>query len=64
MTYLRMQDLLKRIPVGETTSKRWLKGKTFPQPKKLGPRVTGYATAEVEAWEKARTEGLPPSSLA
>ena len=64
MTYLRMQELLARLPVSETTIKRWVKAKKFPQPVKLGERVTGFKTSDVEAWEREKEQNESPRTWA
>ncbi|NBW37954.1 MAG: AlpA family phage regulatory protein [Cytophagia bacterium] len=38
--FLRLSELLKIIPVGKTKWWQGVKSKRYPQPVKLGPRIT------------------------
>ena len=47
-----------RLPIHRNTLWRWVAQGQFPAPIKLGPGVTAWLLADVEAWERAR-EVLP-----
>lgn len=45
------------LPISQATLWRLVKAKKFPQPFKLGARVTVWDAAEVEAFIQAQREG-------
>lgn len=55
--FLRESQLVKKpgnptpiIPTSASTVWRWVKAGTFPAPRKLGPKVTGWRVGDVRAW--------------
>jgi prophage regulatory protein len=63
--YERMADMYKRIGLGKSTIYRWLSDKSdlgFPQPIRLGARISLFSVAQVDAWLVKR--GIVPPSLA
>lgn len=54
--YIRQRDVLQMVPISAASLWRYVKNQTFPAPVKLGPRVTAWSLAEVEAHlaEKAK----------
>lgn len=49
--FIRLQELLKRIPVGRSTIWFWVQEGKFPAPVKLSDRVTAWPVAAIEQWE-------------
>lgn len=49
--FIRLQDVLKRIPVGKSTIWNWVQEGKFPPPVKLSDRVTAWPVAAIEQWE-------------
>ena len=49
--YLRIKDLVKRVPVAKSTIWLWVSDGKFPAPVKLSERVTAWPVAAVERWE-------------
>lgn len=54
MKFIRMNQLLERIPLSKSTLWTWAKDGRFPKPVRLGPRSTAWRIADIEKWEKAR----------
>lgn len=52
--YLRLKDLVKRVPVAKSTIWHWVQRGRFPAPIKLSERVTAWPVAAVEQWEAER----------
>lgn len=52
------------LPISPATLWRWVKLKTFPQPFKLGERVTVWDAAEVDAFLKAQREASTAGATA
>lgn len=49
--YIRPAQLLKSfLPVSPATLWRWVKIGRFPQPKKLGPKVSAWDVADIRNW--------------
>lgn len=46
---LRLPDVLKIIPVGKSTWWAGVKTGKYPKPRKLGPKITCWLKADVEA---------------
>lgn len=46
--FLRLSELLKIIPVGKTTWWQGVKSKRYPQPVKLGPRITVWRKSDIQ----------------
>ena len=57
--FIRLQDVLKRIPVGKSTIWNWVQEGKFPVPVKLSDRVTAWSVAAIEQWE---AEKLRPAN--
>lgn len=61
--YLRERQLIGnrkrgepgRIPISHSTLWRWVKEARFPKPVSLGPRVTVWRLADIEAWESQQS---------
>ena len=49
--YLRIKDVVKRVPVAKSTIWLWVQEQKFPAPVKLSERVTAWPVAAVEKWE-------------
>lgn len=47
--YVRLPQVLSVIPVGKSTWWAGVKAGRFPQPVKLGPRVTAWRVADLRA---------------
>jgi prophage regulatory protein len=54
--YLRLKDLVRRVPVSKSTIWLWVQERKFPQPVKLSERVTAWPVSAVEEWEAAKRE--------
>ena len=52
--YLRLRDVVKRVPVARSTIWQWVATGKFPPPVKLGERVTAWSVASIEQWEAER----------
>lgn len=52
--FLRLKDLIKRVPVAKSTIWLWVSGGKFPPPVKLSERVTAWPDSDIEAWEAGR----------
>lgn len=49
-TFLRLPQVLARIPVSNSTLWGWVKAGHFPEPVKIGPMTTAWRGSEVDAW--------------
>jgi prophage regulatory protein len=54
--YLRLKDLVKRVPVAKSTIWLWVSGGKFPAPVKLSERVTAWPVSAVEQWESEKSQ--------
>ena len=52
--YLRIKDLVKRVPVAKSTIWLWVSDGRFPAPVKLSERVTAWPVSSIERWEAER----------
>ncbi len=52
--YLRIKDLVKRVPVAKSTIWLWVSNGRFPAPVKLSERVTAWPVSSIERWEAER----------
>lgn len=53
--YLRVEGVATRYSTSRATIWRWSRGQTgFPAPVKLGPGVTAWRLADLDAWEATR----------
>jgi prophage regulatory protein len=59
--YLRRPAVSERYGVPASTLYTWIAQGRFPRPEQLGPRVVGWAEADLEAWDRARKIELEPS---
>ena len=57
--FIRPRQVLEMIGVSRTTLWRMVQAGTFPRPVRITERNRGYLRDAVEAWMKARAEGLP-----
>ncbi len=46
--FIRLVELLELIPVGKTTWWQGVKNKRYPQPIKLGPRITVWRKSDIQ----------------
>lgn len=58
MQFIRPRRVLELIGVSRTTLWRMVRAGTFPRPVRITERNRGYILEAVEAWMKARTEGV------
>jgi len=49
--YLRLKDVIKRVPVAKSTIWLWVSDGKFPAPVKLSERVTAWPVSSIELWE-------------
>jgi prophage regulatory protein len=54
--YLDLKAVVARLSVSKNTIWRWSRTGDFPQPVRLGPRVTRWALADIERWEHERAK--------
>ena len=54
--YLRLKDLVKRVPVAKSTIWLWVSDGKFPAPVKLSERVTAWRVSAVEQWESEKSQ--------
>jgi prophage regulatory protein len=54
--YLRLRDVVKRVPVAPSTIWAWVSNGKFPRPVKLGDRVTAWSVSSIERWEAERQQ--------
>ncbi len=47
--FIRLPDVLRVFPVGRSTWWAGVKEKKYPQPVKLGPRVTAWRVEDIRA---------------
>ena len=52
--YLRLKDVVKRVPVAKSTIWLWVSDGRFPAPVKLSERVTAWPVSSIERWEAER----------
>lgn len=52
--YLRIKDVVKRVPVAKSTIWLWVNDGKFPRPVKLSERVTAWPVSSIERWEAER----------
>lgn len=48
--FLRITDTAKKVGVANSTIWLWARQGRFPKPVKIGPRVTGWRTDDIERW--------------
>lgn len=58
MQFIRPRQVLEMVGVSRTTLWRMVRAGTFPRPVQITERNRGYLLDAVEAWMKARAEGL------
>ena len=58
MQFIRSRQVLEMIGMSRTTLWRMVQAGTFPRPIRITKRTRRYALEAVEAWMKARTDGL------
>lgn len=46
--FIRLSEVLEIIPVGKTTWWQGVKSKRYPQPFKLGPRITVWRYSDIQ----------------
>lgn len=49
--YLRLKEVVKRVPVAKSTIWLWVSDGRFPPPIKLSERVTAWPVSSIEEWE-------------
>lgn len=54
--FVRLNHLLKLIPVSDATIRRWVEAGIFPKPVKLGLQMHGWRVEDVRSWMAAREE--------
>ncbi|PCF97663.1 helix-turn-helix transcriptional regulator [Vreelandella nigrificans] len=54
--FLSAEQAANRYGVHRASIYRWAKEGDFPTPIKLGPNVTRWALADLEAWEQSQRE--------
>lgn len=54
--YLRSQEVVARLGIGQSTLFRWVKEGRFPQPIRAGKRFTRWRLSDVERWEEDRLQ--------
>src|SRR5688572_2282334 len=59
MQFIRPRQVLEMIGVSRVTLWRMVQAGTFPRPVQITERNRAYLRDAVEAWMKARVEGLP-----
>ena len=52
--YIRLRDLVKRVPVSKSTIWLWVQESKFPAPVKLSERVTAWPVVDIEQWEAGK----------
>jgi prophage regulatory protein len=52
--FIRLRELVKRVPVAKSTVWKWVEDGKFPRPVKLSQRVTAWPVASIEQWEAER----------
>jgi predicted DNA-binding transcriptional regulator AlpA len=57
VVFLRLQEVLRIIPVSKATLRRWIESGHFPVGRKLSPQVTVWLAEEVYAWIARHTCG-------
>ena len=58
LQFIRPRRVLELIGVSRTTLWRMVQAGTFPRPVRITERNRGYVLEAVEAWMKARTDGV------
>ena len=58
MRFIRPRQVLEMIGVSRSTLRRMVREGSFPQPVRITKRNAGYVLEPVEAWMRARTQGL------
>lgn len=53
-TFLRLPQVLARVPVGRSTLWNWVRTGRFCKPVKLGPMTTAWRKSDVDAWAAAQ----------
>ena len=56
MKYVRLSKLIEIVPMSKATIWRKLKDGSFPQPIKLGKRITAWRMDDIAAWVAIRHE--------
>ena len=59
--YIRERNLLRVLPFSSPTLWGWSKAGRFPQPYKLGDRVTAWKVGDVRAWMAAQPRSNTPA---
>lgn len=58
-SFLRLPQVLARVPVSKSTLWGWVRDGKFPKPVKLGPMTTAWHSKDVAAWMAKASEGQP-----
>lgn len=56
--FLRLPQILSRIPVARSTLWTWVREGRFPKPVKLGPMTTAWREADVNQWVSQSSQGM------
>jgi len=56
--FIRMPQVLEMTGLSRGTLYRYIREKSFPQPRQLGPRLLGWYLDEIEEWQATRPCGL------
>lgn len=54
---IRLQEILKLLPIGRTTFYRWIKEEKAPPPIKAGARISLWRRSEIEAMVRGWEDG-------
>jgi len=55
-SFIRMRELVKRVPVSKAHIWRLVQAGKFPKPIKLSEKCTVWKIADIENWLKAKEE--------
>lgn len=57
-SFLRLRQVMQRVPVAKTTLYEWVRVGKFPKPIKLAPMTSVWRASEVEAWIAEASAGV------
>jgi prophage regulatory protein len=54
--FIRIRELVKRVPVAKSTVWQWVQDGKFPRPIKLSKGVTAWPVAAIDEWEAEKRQ--------
>jgi prophage regulatory protein len=52
--FLRLPEVVRRVGISKSSVWLWIRQGRFPEPIRVGPRVTCWRLTEIDAWIEAK----------